>query len=895
MKLHPRNEARMNSENGLTGISKKFGWTLAWLPVVRTVATMALFLGGMSALTGSSSAQTATGAIAIPSQPLAVTVNPVLNKVYSMVDDPIHHGVSVIDGSTNTTTFISLPYSPQAIASGPELTYVAGYDTNGGDFLTAIDGVTNATNTVALGTGGHATAIAVNPVTNRIYLAAEKGTAGLMEIDGASLTVNAVLYRYPVRAVVVNPATNIIYASASYYSRVEVIDGVSRATQEVAASVLTGKPSGLAVDTVNNKIYVADDRSFYVGEIDGATNTSTSFYVGWGMGDIKVNSVTNKIYVAPAITVGSGSITIIDGNRKTISVVPKQFYTAHIAIDESAGKIYVTDQHGTAVTIIDAYTDSISGVVNVGNAPSSMAVNPVTHKVYVAAGLNNITVIDDVAYPTYDRPTGKMPMAVAVNLLTEEIFVANMGSNTLTVIEGIGQTTISTGKAPTAIATNPVTNKVYVLNSGDSTVTAVDGYSLTATTIPVGTGSGSLAVNLITDHIYVTNAGSNTVTVIQGKTNATTTAPVGANPGAVAVNLTTNKTYVANYLGNSVTEIDGATNSTQTIPVRPGPVALAVNESTNRIYVANFRDNSVTVIDGVSHNTVTIPVGLGPSALALNPISDKVYVADVNDGAFGNTVTIIDGATNTLTSFVRVGHSPYALAVDTARNKIFVANLNGASVTVIDGVTTATTTVPVGSAPVALAVDSLKNDAYVVNLGSNSVTVLQGATPALVPFITSMSINAPSSLVTSIPGTATLNAYSNIPPPSPPLQQMYYQSDTWQSTWNNDHSQPATLASSLGVHVLYAFATDGEEADASASQPTAFSTFVGHKMTGTIAATAYVNILPSTLTARSVSPENSVAGRRVFVTVNRSPSSPNPAPQLEAPGQRQAATTGSGY
>jgi YVTN family beta-propeller protein len=843
------------------------------LPVVRTVATAILFLGRMSALAGASSAQTVTGAIPIVSQPLAVTVNPVSNKVYAMVNDPSHHGVTVTDGATHTSTFVSLTYPPSAIGSGPERTYVAGIDSNGNDFLTAIDAATNATSTIPLGSSGHPAAIAVNPVTNRIYVAEELGAAGLLEVDGVSLKVDAVLYAAWVRAVVVNPTTNIIYASPSQAPWVVVIDGVSHATQQVTPPFFGGKPSGLAVNTVTNKIYVANDRLKYVAEIDGATNISTSFFVGYLTGDIKVNPVVNKIYVAPAITAGYGPITIIDGVRKSMTKVSKEFYTAHIAIDESAGKTYVTDQHGSFVTIIDAYTDSISGVLNVGNAPSSMAVNPVTHKIYVAAGTDNITVVDDVAYPTYDRPTGTLPMAVAVNLLTEQIFVANTGSNTLTVFDGISQSTISTGSAPTAIATNPVTNKVYVLNSGDGTVTAVNGSSLTSATIPVGSGSGNLAVNLITDRIYVTNAASNTATVIQGKTNATTAVPVGANPGAVAVNLTTNKTYVANFVGNSVTEIDGATNNTQTIPLGKGPIALAVNESTDRIYVANNRDNSVTVIDGVSHNTVTIPVGLGPSAIVVNPVSDKVYVADANDGAFGNTVAVIDGATNTLSSLIGVGHTPTALAIDAARNKIFVANLNGGSVTVIDGVTNAAATVPVGSSPIALAVDSLKNDVYVANLESNSATVIQGATWALVPFFTSISINAPSSLVTSIPGTASLSAYSNLPPPAPALREMYYQSDTWQGPWNNDFSQPAILSSSLGVHVLYAFVTDGEEADAAASQPTAGSAFVGHKMTGTIAATAYVNVLPSTLTAMSVSPGNSVAGRRVFVTVNRSPSS----------------------
>jgi YVTN family beta-propeller protein len=286
-------------------------------------------------------------------------------------------------------------------------------------------------------------------------------------------------------------------------------------------------------------------------------------------------------------------------------------------------------------------------------------------------------------------------------------------------------------------------------------------------------------------------------------------------------------------------------------------------------YVANFRDSSVTVIDGASHHTVFLAAGLGPFAIVANHMSDKVYVANMNDDIFGNSVTVIDGATNAL-CFLGVGHTPAALAVDAARNKIFVANLNDSSVTVIDGVTNATTTVPVGSNPIALAVDSLTNNVYVANLQSNTATVIQGATPALVPFFTSISIDSPSNLVTAIRGTAKLTGYSNLPPPSPPLKQTYCQSDTWQGIWQpiTVVSQLANLSEGLGVHVLYAFATEGEEFD---------STAVAHKVIGTIAAEAYVNILPSTLTAMSMRPGNSVAGQRVLLAVHESPSPSSPA------------------
>jgi YVTN family beta-propeller protein len=56
--------------------------------------------------------------------------------------------------------------------------------------------------------------------------------------------------------------------------------------------------------------------------------------------------------------------------------------------------------------------------------------------------------------------------AVAVNRLTNKIYAANSGSNTVTIIDGSANSTstFSVGSAPEALSLNPVTNKVYVAN-----------------------------------------------------------------------------------------------------------------------------------------------------------------------------------------------------------------------------------------------------------------------------------------------------------------------------------------------------------------------------------------------------------------------------------------------
>jgi YVTN family beta-propeller protein len=61
--------------------------------------------------------------------------------------------------------------------------------------------------------------------------------------------------------------------------------------------------------------------------------------------------------------------------------------------------------------------------------------------------------------------------------------------------------------------------------------------------------------------------------------------------------------------------------------------------------VANHGDDTVSVIDGKTNTvTATIPVGQYPSAVSVNPSTNIIYVANHGD----NTVSVIDGKTNTL-------------------------------------------------------------------------------------------------------------------------------------------------------------------------------------------------------------------------------------------------------
>jgi YVTN family beta-propeller protein len=155
------------------------------------------------------------------------------------------------------------------------------------------------------------------------------------------------------------------------------------------------------------------------------------------------------------------------------------------------------------------------------------------------------------------------------------------------------------GSSPIAVDFNPNTNTIYVANKGSNSVSVIgQDCKKGVQNIVVGKDPLDLAVNPNSNTIYVANSGDNTVSVIDGKTNAVVkTVQVGHVPDDVAVNPNTNTVYVVNKDSNSVSVIDGKTNAVvQTVQVGNEPVALTINRITNSWYVANSPNNSISIL-----------------------------------------------------------------------------------------------------------------------------------------------------------------------------------------------------------------------------------------------------------------------------------------------------------
>ncbi|MBI5232008.1 MAG: YncE family protein [Coriobacteriales bacterium] len=179
-----------------------------------------------------------------------------------------------------------------------------------------------------------------------------------------------------------------------------------------------------------------------------------------------------------------------------------------------------------------------------------------------------------------------------------------------------------------------------------------------------------------------------------------------------------------------------------TIPVGDSPAAVSVNPLSHRVYVANYYGSTVSIIDGAS-DTVTATPSMGsfavPIALVSNPIATpaRTYVANF----WTNNVAVLSEATNGVAAMVpsNGAHAggPRALALNPSGTtpKLYVADYGSGLVTVLNAETYAQIkTIPVGQAPRALAIfaSASRNRIYAANRYSNTVSVIDGDTDSVV-------------------------------------------------------------------------------------------------------------------------------------------------------------------
>jgi YVTN family beta-propeller protein len=254
-------------------------------------------------------------------------------------------------------------------------------------------------------------------------------------------------------------------------------------------------------------------------------------------------------------------------------------------------------------------------------------------------------------------PVGFQPRSVAVNPVTRKIYVTNYSqkSYSLTVIDGNTlkvKKTISLGQVPTYVAVNSKTNRVYVSNLFQRLIHVVDGATdEVIEPIMIGPGAQGLAVDETTNTLYVALMNRSFQPFVNGLgvviddpqhreiLPIVPIGPIGIDAQDVAVDPEHDRIYVSNQ-GNvgagppNVTVIHRQTLSVlKTIPL-PGAVRqIALNSDAREVYVTTDRGN----VQVINTTTLTvdrvIPVSKAPWGIdAVGGTARQVFVGDRSDG-----------------------------------------------------------------------------------------------------------------------------------------------------------------------------------------------------------------------------------------------------------------------
>ena len=314
---------------------------------------------------------------------------------------------------------------------------------------------------------------------------------------------------------------------------------------------------------------------------------------------------------------------------------------------------------------------------------------------------------------------------------------------------------IPVGVSPIGVAVNRLTNRVYVANlvgepispfmQAPNTVTVIDGATnrvvdeiVTGLNFQIG-----LAVDESRNLIYVATL-DNGVDVLDGKIDEViNNIPVAGEPVYPGINTFTKSVYVSNQSGWLSVLDEDENDIVATIQLGGGPnnsepEGVAVDPITNRVYVANFEpEGSVWVVDGHTNTLVaTVPVGDSPFGIAVDLLTRRVYAANSCEAGLlvrscPNIVSVIDERTKKVTASVPVDGQPVHVAVDELRNRIYTCNLGkdgSFSLSIINGKKNEVlATLPLAGAYCGgLAVNTFTNLIYFTDENSDSVTVIRG-------------------------------------------------------------------------------------------------------------------------------------------------------------------------
>jgi gliding motility-associated-like protein len=589
-----------------------------------------------------------TSTIPLSSDAERITVSPDGSRLY--VANEFSATVTIVDAINEAViSVVPVGNSPQGISVTPDGKFV--YVANDGSAnLSVISTATNTVvDTVPCGDYPHAIGNFITPATNNCTGNPIDFT---ITVNPSPTGIQPGAVEVGISACVGSLSTTTLQFTVSGNNLSNNITATAPAGFQVSLSAASGFANSITIARANgaviNKIvYVRAAVSGIAGNISGNVVLSTP---GAANETVPVKGVINDLPTANTIT----SQTVTNGDATTAVKFA------------GTGNTFKWTNNKPAIGLAASGIGDIPSftAINTGSTPvkATVKVTPFSDGYLYLGGNNSVIPVDaDIGQQTGNIPAGNLTAGIAVSPDGTQVYVANINSNTISVISTATNTvlsTISVGPSPLGVCFSPDGKRAYVTHITTSSVSVINTSTASViTTVHVGNYPYGIGASPDGKTIYTANTQASTVTAINTADNTVkATIPISFGPTGIVVSPDNSRVYVtsAQYKGH-LGVIDVATNSLITkIPVGDVSAGVCISPDGSRVYVVNSRSDNLMIINTASNTVIkTINVGHNPMGASLNTDGSLLYV--VNE--YSNTVSVINTATNSVDNTISVNQS----------------------------------------------------------------------------------------------------------------------------------------------------------------------------------------------------------------------------------------------
>jgi YVTN family beta-propeller protein len=359
-----------------------------------------------------------------------------------------------------------------------------------------------------------------------------------------------------------------VYVTNDDSNIVAIVNGMG----ETGSIKANGTPYGIAYDNRNGYLYVT------IGGFDGdvaVINGSSDVVVetipvGMWPDAIAYDNENGYLYVVNNDYYGK--VTVINGtSNAVVGLVPVGGWPNSIAIDSGNGNLYVTGQNNSdyyyngSVTVIDGRNNSVIGNLPVAQ-PGSVAYDNASGYLYIPSGNHgNITLVDGYGVIVGTIP-GLYPGAITYDYLNHDMYILREGTfpwGEVTVVNGTTnmiERSVTVGSEPYAITVDEINGYVYVANMNSDNLSVIDGStSESVGSVQVGPVLGDCLSNVTYSWALTSDLGT-----LSASSGPSVVFTAGTIPG--------NITLFVNATWNGTTTLGGAS----IVIVMPPPALFSV-------------------------------------------------------------------------------------------------------------------------------------------------------------------------------------------------------------------------------------------------------------------------------------------------------------------------------